>query len=110
MQKSEKIAAELTEWAAGYKPEKAAVEFLLNSDDLFWDTAGYCLRTDGRNDGKAWIDWDALTDERIGGASGGTYSMYKLALSIRKGEIDSYFWRLDGSRQKAFIEALIHHR
>lgn len=105
----DELAAKLRSWATGYKPEKAAVDFMLDSGDLFWDTAGICLRYDDIRQGRPYIEWDNITEESLGGLSSGTKSMYRLALSMRRGEISDAFWRLDPTRQKAFIHALARH-
>lgn len=101
----------LREWASGYKPSTAAVEFLIHTGQV--PRAISCglvkLETDettGRRN--AYID--RFNDDwkyEIGVYSSGERAILLLAGSLHHGELDDCLWSLDRANRKAFTDAII---
>jgi hypothetical protein len=97
------IAEGLREWAKGSLPAIAAVEFLLNCPDVLYDGHPMLELVPGPS-GHWRPDFEPL--DRLS-MSGGTVAAWRLARSLLEGELEDDFWRLDGTRKTAFVNALI---
>ena len=99
------VHEQLREWARGSLPAQAAVEFLIETGTLYERHPMI-----GQRDDRAWLDLfeiDAATwAERTGTMSGGERATWEIARSIVAGELEDTFWRLDGSRKAALVNAL----
>jgi hypothetical protein len=120
----EEIAIALQFWARGSLPHQAAVEFLIATGTRLYPRHPMLAHENEHGERGAgvlggiqywWIDvWgpdgeDLAEDAwlaRLGGMSGGEFATWTLIRSLLVGELQANFWRLDGSRKRAFIEAL----
>lgn len=97
----------LRAWAKGMLPMMAAVDFLIDCNQL----SGAYVHVEGDT---AWYDFNQLDEDltagRLNFLSGGEQATLKLAISLRYGEIENNFWRLDPERREAFIRALTNHQ
>lgn len=100
------LAERLQAWARGSLPYMAAVEFVI--------ATGTDVTAMVRDDGeRAWLDVFEFDDDewssRVGWMSGGQRATWELVRSIVDGELDEWFWRLDGHRKSALLNALAHY-
>lgn len=105
----EDLAERLRAWAKGLYNYMAAVDFLIESGMRL--PVGYIPNY---REGQPWIEFETLKQDleagRLSILSSGEWATLKLACSLARGELDDTFWRLDPTRQQAFIKALSENR
>lgn len=76
-------AEDLRAWAEGDYPSEAAVELLIRAlHGRFAQPGNPWIITD---DGRCWVDWDAINDDTTAGLSSGEKSLLRIAASIGGG-------------------------
>lgn len=101
----------LRDWARGSLPLTAAVEFAAASRLPL----GRMVAHDGdRTYLDVFVDDDRAPDyltteqwaDKVGYMSSGERGTWELVRSLAAGELEEWFWRLDGTLQAAFVAAL----
>lgn len=112
------IPDQLREWARGSLPCMAAVDFLIDTGTRLY--VGHPMIATEREGDRAWLDvfgfndpereeLDMIWTERVGGMSSGERATWELVRSICDGELNEWWWRLDGTRKAAFLRGLANH-
>ena len=98
----------LKDWAYGYKPSTAAVEFLISTGQVGRAVScGLVIVENDAHTGRrvAYMDhnWDGAT----GVYSSGERAILRLAASLHHGELDDTLWSMDNTNRKAFTDAIV---
>lgn len=100
----------LRAWAKGSYPLEAAVELLIRAFGGRFAEPGNPWIADAHT-GQPWLDVDAMTDDAMGGLSGGELRYLRIARSLAGGEpvrLDGDIPGLDRDRTQLVLAAIAH--